>query len=90
MFDAISRRYLKMQKTNVGISATGARMLSGVDDPHDLEQWTPRLKLVTKLSVMDKDFPNIKKMFGGMRLILRILAMIPMLRDMGLMLRYQF
>jgi O-methyltransferase involved in polyketide biosynthesis len=90
MFDAISRRYLKMQKTNVGISATGARMLSGVDDPHDLEQWTPRLKLVTKLSVMDKDFPNIKKMSGGMRFILHILAMIPMLRDMGLMLRYQF
>jgi O-methyltransferase involved in polyketide biosynthesis len=26
MFDAISKLYLKMQKTNVGISATGARM----------------------------------------------------------------
>jgi O-methyltransferase involved in polyketide biosynthesis len=90
MFDAISRLYLKMQKTNVGISATGARMLSGIDDPHELEQWEPKIKLITKLSVMDQDFPNIKKMPGAMRLLLRTLALIPALRDMGLMLRYKF
>ncbi len=90
MFDSISRAYLKMQKTNVGISATGARMWWGMNDPHELEQWIPRLKLVTKLSVMDQNFPNIQKMPGGLRLLLRVLAWIPALRDMGLMLRYQF
>src|SRR5215212_10425129 len=76
MFDAISKLYLKLQKTNVGISATGARMWWGVNDPHELEQWDPRIKLVTNLSVMDKGFPNIKKMSGGMRMVLRILALI--------------
>jgi O-methyltransferase involved in polyketide biosynthesis len=90
MFDAISRLYLKMQKTNVGISATGARMWWGINDPHELEQWDPRIKLITNLSVMDKDFPNIKKMSGGMRAMLRSLAWIPALKNMGLMLRYSF
>jgi O-methyltransferase involved in polyketide biosynthesis len=90
MFDAISRLYLKMQKTNVGISATGARMWWGINDPHELEQWDARIRLVTNLSVMDKDFPNIRKMSGGMRTMLRILAWIPALKNMGLMLRYRF
>ena len=90
MFDAISRLYLKMQKTNVGISATGAKMWWGIDDPYELEMWDPRIKLLTNLSVMDKDFPNIKKMSGGMRTMLRVLAWIPALKKMGLMLRYRF
>ena len=90
MFDAISKRYLKMQKTNVGISATGARMWWGVNDPHELEQWSPKIHLLTKMSVMDQDFPNIKKMSGGLRMVIRVLSLIPTLRDMGLMLRYRF
>lgn len=90
MFDSISRLYLKMQKTNVGISATGARMLWGLNDPHEIEGWLPQVKLVTKLSVMDPEFPNIKKMSGGLRLLIRAFALLPALRDMGLMLRYQF
>ncbi len=90
MFDAISRLYLKMQKTNVGISATGARMWWGIDDAHELEKWNPRIKLVTKLSVMDQNFPNIQKMSGGMRAVLRVLALIPALKNMGLVLRYNF
>lgn len=89
-FDAISKLYLKMQKTNVGISATGARMWWGVDTPRELETWDPRIKLVTNLSVMDKDFPNVKKMSGGMRAVLHALALIPALKNMGLMLRYNF
>jgi O-methyltransferase involved in polyketide biosynthesis len=90
MFDAISKRYLKMQKTNVGISATGARMWWGVDDVHELEKWNPRINLLTNLSVMDKDFPNIKKMSSGMKAVLRVLSLIPALKNMGLMLRYNF
>lgn len=90
MFDAISRLYLKLQKTNVGVSATGARMVSGVDNPHELEGWHPQIKLVTKLSVMDPEFPNVKKMSVGLRAVLRVLGFIPALRDMGLMLRYRF
>jgi O-methyltransferase involved in polyketide biosynthesis len=90
MFDATSKLYLKIQKTNVGISATGSRICWGINDPHELETWNPRIKLVTNLSVMDKDFPSIKKMPGGVRFIVRILALIPAMKNMGLMLRYQF
>jgi len=90
MFDATNKLYLKMQKSNVGIKATGARLWWGVDDPRELERWNPRIRLVTKLSVMDKDFPNIKKMPGGIRAIIRILALIPAMKNMGLMLRYRF
>ena len=90
MFDAISKLYLKMQKTNVGISATGARMWWGITDPHELERWDSRIRLVTNLSVMDQHFPNIQKMSGGMKTTLRILAWIPALKNMGLMLRYSF
>jgi O-methyltransferase involved in polyketide biosynthesis len=90
MFDATSKLYLKMQKTNVGISATGAKLWWGMDDPHELEKWNPRIKLVTNKSVMDQDFPSIQKMSGGMRAILRILALIPAMKNMGLMLRYNF
>jgi O-methyltransferase involved in polyketide biosynthesis len=90
MFDAISKLYLKMQKTNVGISATGARMWWGINDPHELERWDPRIQLVTNLSVMDRNFPNIRKMSGGMKTTLRILSWIPALKNMGLMLHYKF
>ena len=90
MFDAISKRYLKIQKTNVGIRATGSRIWWGINDPHELEAWNPRIKLVTNLSAMDKDFPSIKRMPGGIRFIVRVLSLIPAMKNMGLMLRYRF
>jgi methyltransferase (TIGR00027 family) len=90
MFDATSKLYLKIQKTNVGISATGSRIWWGINDPHELETWNPRIKLITNLSVMDKDFPSIKKMPSWIRLIVHIMALIPAMKNMGLMLRYNF
>ena len=41
LFDGISRLYLKFQKTNVGISATGSKIWWGLDDVHELEEWSP-------------------------------------------------
>jgi len=90
MFDAISRSYLKLQKTNVGIKATGARIWWGINDPHELETWNSRIKLITNWSVMDQEFPSIKRMSGSMRATIRLFALIPALKNMGLMLRYQF
>jgi O-methyltransferase involved in polyketide biosynthesis len=90
LFDAISRAYLKLQKTNVGIKATGARIWWGINDPHELETWSPRIKLLTNWSVMDQDFPSIKRMSGGMRATIHLFALIPALKNMGLMLRYTF
>ena len=90
IFDATSKLYLRIQKTNVGIKATGAKMKWGLRSPHELEQWMPQVKLVTELSAMDPNMPNIKKMSGGIRLVIHILGYISTLRNMGLMLRYRF
>ena len=90
IFDAISRMYLRIQKTNVGIKATGARMKWGIKSPHELEQWIPQITLVTELSAMDSSMPNIRKISGSTRLMVRILSHIPALKEMGLMLRYKF
>jgi hypothetical protein len=90
MFDAISRLYLKIQKTNVGISATGARMVWGIDEPHELEARSPRIKLVTKLSSMDQNMPNIQKLSLSLHWVIGMLSHIRALREMGLLLRYRF
>lgn len=90
IFDAASRLYLRMQKTNVGIRATGARMKWGLKNPHELEEWIPEVHLITELSAMDSRMPNLKKLSGIIRFIINILSYIPDLRKMGMMLRYQF
>ena len=90
IFDATSKLYLRLQKTNIGISATGARMKWGLKNPHELEEWMPQVKLVTELSAMDPNMPNLNKLSSSIRIIINILSYIPQLRRMGMMLRYQF
>lgn len=90
IFDAGSQLYLRLQKTNVGIKATGARMKWGLKNPHELEEWMPQVNLVTELSAMDPNMPNLKKLSGSICIIIGILSHIPQLRKMGMMLRYQF
>lgn len=90
IFDAASHFYLRIQKTNPGISATGARMKWGIQRPDELEQWMPQLKLVTNLSATNADLPNIKKMGTAMRFLIQVMNLIPPVRDMGVMLRYRF
>ena len=90
IFDATSKLYLRLQKTNIGVSATGAKMKWGLKNPHELEEWMPQVKLVTELSAMDSNMPNLKKLSWSIRLVISILDHIPQLRKMGMMLRYQF
>jgi len=58
------------------------------EDP--LEQWSPGIKLVTKWSVMDQDFPSIQRMSIRRRWLVRLLFHVRALREMGLRLRYEF
>jgi O-methyltransferase involved in polyketide biosynthesis len=89
-FDAVSRLGLKMQKTNKAVSATGAVLGWGLDDPHELERRIPRLKLVTAMTAVDPDLPGIHKMPGGTRMLLSLMKHIPTLRRLAYILRYQF
>lgn len=90
MFDATSKLYLKLQKTNVGISAAGSKIWWGIDNVHELEKCSSKIKLLTDWSVMSQDFPGIQRMSIGVRAVLRVPALIPELKNMGLMLGYQF
>jgi O-methyltransferase involved in polyketide biosynthesis len=89
-FDAVSRLGLKLQKTNKAVSATGAVLGWGLDDPHELEQRIPRLKLITAMTAVDPDLPGIHKMPGSTRKLLSLMRHIPALRKLAYILRYQF
>lgn len=90
IFDAISRMGIRMQKSNKAISASSATLGWGLDDPHELEQRIPRLKLITEMTAVDPNLPGIHKASTGTRVTLGILKVIPGLRRLALMLRYQF
>lgn len=90
IFDAVSPMGIRMQKSNKAIAASGATLGWGLDDPHELERQIPRLKLVTEMTAVDPNLPGIHKASTGTRMILGILKIIPALRRLALMLRYQF
>jgi methyltransferase (TIGR00027 family) len=89
-FDAISRQGIKMQKMNKAVSATSAILGWGLDNPHELEQRIPHLKLLKEMTAVDPDLPGINKMPAGTRLTLKVMKLIPALRNLAYILLYQF
>ena len=89
-FDSVSRLGLKMQKNNKAVSATGAVLGWGLNDPHELERQIPRLKLVNVLTAVDPDLPGLNKMPGSTRMVLKIMKFIPPLKNLAHILRYRF
>jgi len=81
-------RFIQSQKNNSAISAAGARFKWGLNNPHELEEWMPQVKLITELSAAD--MPDIKKMSWSMRQIISLMNRIPQIRRSAMMLRYQF
>jgi len=55
MFDAFSTFYLPI--ANMINRSTEARMKWGLNNPHEIEEWIPQVKLITEFS--DADMPNI-------------------------------
>ncbi len=49
-FDVLSRLAVRLVKWSPAIIATGAELLWGVDDLRAIEQWVPRLQLVTEVA----------------------------------------
>jgi O-methyltransferase involved in polyketide biosynthesis len=89
VFDAWNTFASRVGKFQRAIKATGATTGGwGIDDPRDLEAWIPGLTLVAVRGYFD--LPEIARSPLPVRVVVRLMGLVPVLRDMGLMLRYRF
>jgi O-methyltransferase involved in polyketide biosynthesis len=89
MFDCYSKIGIKLQKANPMVRRAGATLHWGIDDPHELEKLG--LTLVEQRNATDFATSELlSKMSWKVRLQLKLAAAIPMLRNMGQVLRYRF
>jgi O-methyltransferase involved in polyketide biosynthesis len=87
-FDAYSRFGLKILRLNPSFRATGAEVHWSIEDPHQLEQAIPGLRLVDDLSAYQPEHAVRMSWFAG--LFIRLWGHIPALRKIGRLLRFQF
>jgi len=88
LFDAYGTIAIRLQKLVPAVRNAGATLYWGVDDPRELETWHDRLVLLDALRSVD--MPGLDMLPPAGRLQLRVLSLIPKLRDAGWILRYQF
>jgi O-methyltransferase involved in polyketide biosynthesis len=88
VFDAYSRFGLKILRLNPSFRATGAEVHWNIEDPHELEQKVPGLRLVEDLSAYRSEHADRMSWFAG--LFIRLWRHIPALRKIGRLLRYRF
>lgn len=89
MFDGYSSAGIRLQRLNPVLRRSGATLHWGIDDARDLEKLG--LTLLARLTAADFISPETRsRMSVGMRLQLRLLDLLPPLRNMGQLLRYQF
>ncbi len=87
-FDAHSRLSLRLAKLSPAIAKLGVELRWGIDDPRELEQWVPRLQLVTEVAVTQT--PEIARLFWTRRALSRMTNHIPILRRLERYLLYRF
>lgn len=87
-FDAHSRLSLRLAKLSRAIARLGVEFRWGIDDPRELEQWDPRLQLVTELAVTQT--PEIARLFWTRRALSRMMNHISVLRRLERYLLYRF
>ncbi|PZG27467.1 methyltransferase [Spongiactinospora gelatinilytica] len=89
VFDAFSRRGIKLQKLNGPVQAAGATLYWGVDDPAELEAvYLGRLRCVTEMSAFDLD--GYDRVPARLRVVAAIGRWVPLMRDMSLFYRLEF
>jgi O-methyltransferase involved in polyketide biosynthesis len=87
-FDGYSRLGVWLLQNSPQIRATGASLHWGIDDPHELEDQVPPLKLVTELTTYDP--AQIARMSWATRLTIGLYGATPAFRRLGRFLRYRF
>jgi O-methyltransferase involved in polyketide biosynthesis len=88
LFDAYGTIAIRLQKLVPAVRNAGATLYWGVDDPREIETWHHGLALLD--AVRSVDMPGLDLLPPVGRLQLRVLSLIPKLRDAGWILRYRF
>lgn len=88
LLDGYSRLGIRLLQWNPMIRRTGAVLHWGIDEPQELEQQVPALRLVEAIAAYDR--AQIARLSLGMRLLYEITLAIPAMRRMGRLLRYRF
>lgn len=88
VFDAYSKRAIRMQSRVPAVKNSGATLHWGIDRPRQLESWHDGLTCLTAKSSWDA--PGWEKLPAHLRLPMRAMAHLPGFRHIGWLLRYQF
>lgn len=87
-FDAFNSFGVRMATRHQGLKATGATIRWGIDDPHEIERWNPRLHFVTEFAFTDS--PTMSKLPWWQGMAIRLTNRVPAVRRVHRLLRYQF
>lgn len=93
IFDGYSRFGLELISWQPSVRATGAKLRWAIDDPRDLEEQIPRLKLQAQLPAYDPegyDPRQIARLSWAARLTILAFAAVPVLGRIGWLLRFRF
>jgi O-methyltransferase involved in polyketide biosynthesis len=88
LFDVYGTWGIKLQKLVPAVRHARATLYWGVDDPHEIESLHPGLECLDALRSVD--MPGLDKLPKSGRISLAVTARIPMLRDMGRIMRFRF
>ncbi|WP_462187271.1 class I SAM-dependent methyltransferase, partial [Frankia sp. CcWB2] len=88
VFDALSRRGIRIQRFNKAIQAAGATVSWGIDSCAELEAIDPRLRCVTAMSAFDLDRSGTLP--AGYRVMAAVATLAPALRRMAAFYRLDF
>ena len=88
LFDCYGTAGIRLQKLVPAVRNSGATLHWGIDDPHEIESWHPGLTCVDALRSVDMPGLNLLPLAG--RVQMGVLARLPVLRDVGRILRYRF
>lgn len=88
LFDCYGTIGIRLQKLVPAVRNAGATLHWGIDDPRELEAWHDGLVLLD--AVRSVDMPGLDLLPSTGRIQMRVLALLPKLRDVGRILRYRF
>jgi O-methyltransferase involved in polyketide biosynthesis len=87
-FDGYSRLGVRILRRNPSIRATGATLHWGIDDPRELVEAAPRLRLIEETTVYKPEY--LARMALPARAFILLWNLVPALRRVGRLLRYRF
>lgn len=90
-FDIFSRLGVRLSKLVPMLRQSGARLDWGIDDPRSLEHQVPGMRLVNVVSAVDAADPvDLARTSWAFRAELAVFVRLPVLRDIGHIVRYGF